>query len=150
MTLYVLLTALGALTYTGVAHAERAVAGFDGTHVAFGLQFAFFVSLSASLAAVVVFYANRLLRAHSSSLGRVPGWRERVFIVALVCLAGSVAVLIATTRERGGASSCAGQCGAGHEAVTAEASITSPSGSRAVVVPPVPIIRETTSRGRLV
>jgi len=46
MTLYMLFAGVGILIYTGLALAEAAVSGFSGAHVAFGLQFALFGSLS--------------------------------------------------------------------------------------------------------
>lgn len=134
MTLYMLFAGLGILIYTGVALPEAAVSGFSSSHVAFGLQFAFFASLSIFLAAVILFYANRLLRAHASSVDRASAWRGRVFIVTLVFLGCGVAILIAATREPGDSLACTGRCRAGDEAIAAEASIISPNRSRAAAV----------------
>jgi mono/diheme cytochrome c family protein len=132
--LYMLFVGLGVLIYTGVTRAIRAVAGLNSAHVAFGLQFAFFASLSIFLAAVIFFYANRLLREHASSVDRAPAWSRGIVVVALVFFAGGVAVLIAATGEPGDALTCAGQCGAGGEPIANEATIILPNGSQPAVV----------------
>jgi mono/diheme cytochrome c family protein len=116
MTLYLLFAGLAVLIFNGVAYAEAALSRFSRVDVAFGLQFAFLISLSTFLATVFLFYANRFLRKHSSSVPRVSGWRTRIVVAAFVFFAGGVAVLIAATRE------------------PAEASIVSPDGPRAGVV----------------
>jgi mono/diheme cytochrome c family protein len=126
MTAYMLFAGFGILIYTGVGVAERAVASFSGAHVAFGLRFAFFASLSMLLAAVILSYANRLLRKHSSNTDRASAWRKRIVVAALVFFAGGVAILMAATREPGG--------GAGRQPAAGEASIFLPNGSRAAVV----------------
>jgi mono/diheme cytochrome c family protein len=133
MTLYISLAGLGILIFTGVALAEAALSGSSSAQVAFGFQFAFFASLSILLAAVTL-YANRLLREHSSSIGRASAWRRRIVVAALVFVAGSVTILIAATREPGDALTCAGQCEAGGGAIAGEASIILLNGSEAAVV----------------
>jgi hypothetical protein len=77
MTLYMLFTGLGVLIYADVAHAREAVPGFSSAHVAIGLQFALLASLSAVLAPVIHFYANRFPREHSSSVDRASARRGR-------------------------------------------------------------------------
>ena len=134
MALYMLFAGLGILIYARVALAATAIASFSGAHVFFGLQFAFFVSLLVFLEALILFYADRILREHSSSLGRASVWRRCMVVAALVFYAGDVSILIAGTREPGDALTCAGQCGAGGEPVAGEASIASPNGSHVSVV----------------
>ena len=77
MTLYLLFAGLGILIYAGVALAATAIADFSSAHVPFALQFMFFASLLALLAAVSLFCANRFLRAHASTVDRVSAWRGR-------------------------------------------------------------------------
>lgn len=128
MTPYMLFAGLGILIYTGVAYAEAAVSGISSAQISFGLQLAFFVSLSMLLAVDIFFNANPLLR-----LDRASAWRRRIVVVALVFLASSVAVLIAATGEPSDALTCAGECGTG-QAILGEASINLPNGSHATVV----------------
>ena len=132
MTLYMLFAGLGILIYAGVALAEAAVSGLRSAHIAFGLQFAFLASLSLLLAVDIFFNANLLLRKHSR-VDRASVWTRRIVVVAVVFLAGGVAVLVAATREPGDALTCAGQCGAGNEPI-AEASNLLPNGPQAAVV----------------
>jgi hypothetical protein len=111
-----LFAGLGILIYASVALGGTAIAGFSGAHVAFGLQFAFVASLSVFFAAVILSYANRLLREHLSSVDRASAWRGRIVVTALVFFTGGVAILVAAAREPG------------------DASIVSPSQSRAALV----------------
>jgi mono/diheme cytochrome c family protein len=124
-----LLGGLGILIYTGVAYAEAAVSGFSSAQISYGLQFAFFVSLSVLLAVDIFFNANPLLR-----VDRASAWRRRIVVVALVFLASGVAVLIAATGEPSDALTCAGECGTRGQAIAGEASINLPNGSQTTVV----------------
>jgi hypothetical protein len=72
-----LFAGLGTLIYAGVALAATAIADFNGAHVPFGLHFALFASLLVFLAAVILFCANRFLKAHASSVDRVSALRGR-------------------------------------------------------------------------
>jgi mono/diheme cytochrome c family protein len=103
MTLYMLFAGLGILIYTGAANAGAAVFRFSGTDIAFGPRFAFFASLSIFLAAVILFYPSRRVRAHSSGVNRRSAWRRRIVVTALATLGGGVAVLIPATQEPGDA-----------------------------------------------
>jgi mono/diheme cytochrome c family protein len=134
MTLYMLFAGLGLLIYSGVALAEAAVSGFSSAHLAFEFQFASFVSLSMFLAPVILFFANRLLREHSSSVHRASARRKRIVVATLVFFAGGVVVLIAATREPDDALTCAGQCTADREAIASEVSVVSANGYQPAVV----------------
>jgi mono/diheme cytochrome c family protein len=116
MTLYLLFAGLGILIYTGVAYAEAVLSRFSRAQFAFGLQFAFFVTLSLFLATIILVYANRRLREHSPSLARASAWRRHLAAGALVFFVGGVAILIAAAREPG------------------EATVVSPNEPRAAVV----------------
>jgi mono/diheme cytochrome c family protein len=129
MTLYMLFAGIGILIYAGVALAEAAVSGLSSAHIAFDPQFAFLVSLSLLLAADIFFNAHSLLRKHAR-VDCASVWRRRIVVVALVFLAGGVAILVAATREPGDALTCAGQCGAGNEPIAGEARIICPNGSQ--------------------
>ena len=54
MTPYMLFAGLGILIYAGVTLAEAAVSGLSSAQITFGLQFAFFASLSLLLATDIV------------------------------------------------------------------------------------------------
>jgi hypothetical protein len=135
MTLYMLFAGVGILIYTGAASAGAAVSPFSGgAYIAFGPRFAFFASLSIVLAAVIIFYPSRRVRAHSFSVDRASAWRRRIVVTALATLGGGVAVLIAATREPGDALTCAGRCRAGGEAIAGDRSAISVNQSQPAVV----------------
>jgi mono/diheme cytochrome c family protein len=134
MTLYMLFAGLGILIYTGAAYAEAAVSGFSSAYIAVGVRLAFFASLSMFLAAVILFYPNRRVLAHSSSVNRASAWRRRIVVASLAIFGGGVAVLIAATGEPGDALTCSGPCAAGGEPLAGDAIIILPNGSQAAVV----------------
>jgi mono/diheme cytochrome c family protein len=125
MTSYMMFAGLGMVIYIGLAYAEAVFSGYSGP---------FFAFLSNVLAALLLFCAYRLLRKHSYSVGRPSAWRRRIVVAALVFFAGGVAIVIASTRESSNALTCSGQCRTGREGIVAEASIFSPTESRAALV----------------
>ena len=63
LTMYLLFAGLGTVIYAGVALAASAIAGFGDSHISVKLQFVFFASLLALVAAVIPIWANRFVRA---------------------------------------------------------------------------------------
>jgi len=90
----------------------------------------FFAFLSNVLAGLLLLCGYRLQRTHSFSVGHASAWGTRIVVGALVVFAGTVAVLIAATREPGRSLTCSGHCGTEDEGVVAGASIASAIGSQ--------------------
>jgi mono/diheme cytochrome c family protein len=126
MTLYMLFAGLGTSVYIGMAYADAAFFDFDSP--------LFFAFLSNVLAALLLLCGYRLQRTHSFSVGHASAWGTRIVVGALVVFAGTVAVLIAATREPGRSLTCSGHCGTEDEGVVAGASIASPIGSQTAAV----------------